>query len=71
MITALTILNIAFRIKEIKVVKVVTSFMECMYWATNELWFRLNPETKMLELTDEAPERARKSFEMWRNNKRK
>jgi len=39
--------------------------MEPMYWKTNKSWYRINYEKDCFELTDEAPERARKSFEMY------
>ncbi len=39
---------------------------ECMYWTKNEQWYRINKEKGCVELTDAAPDRARKSFEMYR-----
>ena len=39
---------------------------ESTYWASNPAWYRINKDTDEFELTDEAPERARKSFEMWK-----
>lgn len=43
---------------------------ESMYWMSNEEWYRINEETGRFELTDKAPERAAKSFELYckRNN---
>ena len=43
---------------------------ESMYWVKNEEWYRVNREKGGIELTDKAPERARKSFELYceRNN---
>jgi len=39
---------------------------ELMFWHRDPSWYRLNPETKKLEMTKDAPERAVKSFEAWR-----
>lgn len=39
---------------------------ESMYWVKNKEWYRVNREKGGIELTDKAPERARKSFEMYR-----
>ncbi len=36
---------------------------EIMYWHSNPEWYRINEEGKF-ELTDKAPERAIKSFEL-------
>ena len=38
---------------------------EPLYWRTNKEWYRVNREKDCYELTDKAPERAQKSFEMW------
>ena len=38
---------------------------ELMFWHRDPSWYRLNPETKKLEMTKDAPERAVKSFEAW------
>jgi hypothetical protein len=38
---------------------------ESMYWIKNEEWYRVNRVKGGIELTDKAPERARKSFEMY------
>lgn len=38
---------------------------ERTYWMTDESWYRINKEKDCFELTDAAPERARKSFELW------
>ena len=37
---------------------------ESMYWMKDKTWFRIN-EKGRFELTDAAPERARKSFELY------
>ncbi len=38
---------------------------ESMYWMSDEEWYRINEETGCFELTDEAPERAVESFELY------
>lgn len=45
----------------------MTADRESMYWKTNEKWWRWN-ENNEYELTEEAPERAIKSFELWKNS---
>lgn len=37
---------------------------ERTYWMSNNEWYRINYEKGCFELTDAAPERAKKSFEM-------
>ena len=39
---------------------------ELMYWKKDKSWYIINKEKDIYELTDKAPERARKSFEMWK-----
>lgn len=39
---------------------------ESTYWASNPAWYRINKATDQFELTDEAPDRAKKSFAMWK-----
>ena len=46
----------------------MTADKEPMFWASNPEWFRINAETDQFELTDKAPERARISFEAWKNS---
>lgn len=48
----------------------MTASKEAMFWASNPEWFRINTETDQFELTDAAPERARVSFDMWKNPKK-
>lgn len=38
---------------------------EMFYWWTNPDWYRINPEKDCFELTDLAPERAKRSFDMY------
>lgn len=46
----------------------MTANRELMYWHSNKNWFRRIEEIPYFELTDEAPERALKSFEMWKKD---
>ena len=39
---------------------------ELLYWYEDESWYEYNEETDSYTLTDEAPERAKASFEMWK-----
>ena len=42
----------------------MTMNKENLYWPTDKEWYRINNEGKY-ELTEKAPERARKSFELF------
>lgn len=42
----------------------MTANKEIMYWMSDPSWYRINEKTGKFELTEEAPERARKSFEL-------
>ncbi|MEF2767732.1 MAG: hypothetical protein U0O05_08490 [Dorea phocaeensis] len=48
----------------------MTADREFMYWKTNDSWYRINYEKDCFELTEEAPERARKSFELYKERQR-
>ena len=37
-----------------------------MYWHTNPAWYRVNKELDRFELTEAAPEKARRSFEVYK-----
>lgn len=37
-----------------------------MYWHQNPAWYRVNEELDRFELTEEAPEKAIKSFELYK-----
>ena len=37
-----------------------------LFWLTNESWFDMGDDHKF-HLTKEAPEEAKKSFDLWRN----
>ena len=39
--------------------------MEMFYWQTDSSWYRINTAKDCYELTDLAPERARRSFDMY------
>ena len=55
-------------VKEIKTnMTMSVKNMELMYWNTNKEWYKL--ENGKIVLTDKAPERAKKSLEMWRRGK--
>ncbi len=43
----------------------MTANKEALYWKTNKDWYRINSEKGCYELTDKAPERAKKSFELF------
>ena len=43
---------------------------EMMYWLSDPSWYRINEETDDFELTDNAPERAKRSFDMWKKPKK-
>ncbi|HIY54844.1 MAG TPA: hypothetical protein H9971_01560 [Candidatus Dorea merdavium] len=49
----------------------MTANKESLYWRTNKEWYRINKEKDCFELTDKAPERARKSFEMYKEMQKK
>lgn len=44
----------------------MTARREAMFWMENKAWYRINEEKDCFELTEEAPERAVRSFEMWK-----
>lgn len=44
----------------------MTARREFMYWRTNKEWYRINSEKDCFELTDKASERARRSFELYK-----
>lgn len=45
----------------------MTANNESTYWASNPEWYHVNKEKDEFELTEKAPERAIKSFDMWKN----
>lgn len=47
-----------------KVVLNMTTNMESVYWMRNEEWYKITE--KGFILTEKAPERARKSFELYK-----
>ena len=46
-----------------KEVIIMTGDRELFYWESNPEWYRTDPDGK-IEMTEKAPERAKKSFEM-------
>lgn len=48
----------------------MTSNKEPLYWSSNPEWYFINEKTDDFELTEIAPERARISFDMWKNPKK-
>lgn len=48
----------------------MSAYREYCYWRTNKEWYRINWEKECYELTDKAPERAIKSFELYLERKR-
>lgn len=46
----------------------MTANKESVYWKSNKEWYRINAEGKY-ELTEKAPERAKKSFELFKSKK--
>ena len=42
----------------------MTTNTEVTYWTSNPEWYTYDKEKKMFVLTDKAPERARKSYEL-------
>ena len=40
---------------------------EMFYWMTDKEWYRINMKMDRFELTDKAPERAKRSFDMYNN----
>lgn len=48
----------------------MTANKEPMYWMSNPEWYRVDEEKDEFVLTDKAPERAQKSFDMWKHPKK-
>ena len=48
----------------------MTMNKEIFYWQSDKSWYRFDEEQKIIVLTDEAPERARKSFELMKEKSR-
>lgn len=47
----------------------MTANQEPLYWKTNQEWYRINKQKDCYELTEKAPERAKKSFELYNSKK--
>lgn len=39
---------------------------EVMYWIKNKDWFTFDDENDTFQIREDAPEKAKKSFEMWK-----
>ncbi len=39
---------------------------ELLYWRKDESWYKYDQKTDSYTLTNEAPQRAKESFEMWK-----
>ena len=39
---------------------------EVMYWQSNKDWYEIDDEKDTFVIREDAPERAKKSFEMWK-----
>lgn len=48
----------------------MTADLEFIYWMNNKEWYRINPENNTFELTDKATERARRSFELYKEKQK-
>jgi len=44
----------------------MTGLNEKMYWRTNRNWFKYNSKTDDFYLTDDASDRAKRSFDLWK-----
>lgn len=49
----------------------MTANQEPMFWRTNKEWYKINRKKDCFELTDKAPERAKKSFELYKELQKK
>ena len=47
----------------------MTGDKERFYWQSNDDWFDYDEITEKVTLKDDAPERAKKSYEYWLKNK--
>lgn len=39
---------------------------ELLYWRKNKLWYYFDEAKQMYYLTDDAPERAKNSYNLWK-----
>ena len=49
----------------------MTANQEPLFWRSNKEWYQINREKDCFALTDNAPERARKSFERYKEMQKK
>lgn len=47
----------------------MTANQEPLFWKTNREWYRINKQKDCYELTEKAPKRAKKSFELYNSKK--
>jgi len=52
-------------------VSFMTADREPLYWKSNKDWYAIDRDKDEYKLTDEAPERAIKSFELYQSKSRK
>jgi len=43
----------------------MTGKTELLYWQSNDDWYEYNQETREYKVKENAPERAKKSFELY------
>jgi hypothetical protein len=48
----------------------MTANKERLYWKSNKEWYTIDFEKDDFVLTEKAPERAIRSFELWKNGKK-
>ena len=49
----------------------MTGTQEKLYWRTDKNWYGFDPSTEEFYLTESAPEKAKESFDLWKNESRK
>lgn len=45
----------------------MTANKEILYWRTNEDWYIYDESTGTFSIKDDAPQRAKDSFELWKS----
>lgn len=48
------------------VIAMMSGNTELLYWYENESWYEYDEKTDSYSLTDKATDRAKASFEMWK-----
>jgi len=49
----------------------MTKEFEKLYWRTNKTWYGFDSTINDFYLTDDAPDKAKKSFDLWQEQRRK